>query len=149
MVSEGRVHERSAQPFAAANAGHASGHDLGARRRRGRSLDVSHKTVSEQMSEEQWWVHALGAAPMRDFTSRVFTRKPAMVKKEPVNGHRMWTEYDPTRFSEEEYDLVPGMWDHEHCAICFAKIQEGDTYWQNSRRQILCPSCHEKFEKRG
>ena len=105
--------------------------------------------MSETMSEEQWWVHALGTAPVRDFTLRVFSVKPAMVKKEPVNGHRMWTEYDSAKYSEADYDLVPGMWDHEHCAICFGKIQEGDTYFQNSQKHILCPSCYKKFQERG
>lgn len=105
--------------------------------------------MNEGISEDQWWVHALGTSPAPDFTPRVFSVKPAMVKKEPVNGHRMWTEYDPEKFSEVEYDVVPGMWDHEHCAICYAKIQEGDAYWQNSQRQILCPDCHAKFLQRG
>jgi hypothetical protein len=99
--------------------------------------------------DEQVWRDALGNAPARDFASRVFVSKPAMVKKEPVNGHRMWTEYDPAKFSEEEYEMVPGMWDHEHCRVCWQKIQEGDTYWQNSQRQILCPSCYETFQKNG
>jgi hypothetical protein len=105
--------------------------------------------MSEAMSDEQWWVHALGRAPARDFTSHVFIPKAAMVSKQPVNGHRMWTEYDATKFTEEEYEIVPGMWDHEHCAICFADIREGDTYFQNSQRRILCPDCRAKFEKRG
>lgn len=72
-----------------------------------------------------------------------------MVKKESVNGHRMWTEYDPDTFSEAEYEIVPGMWDHEHCAICWKRVQEGDPFWQNSEKHILCPSCHARFQKRG
>ena len=106
------------------------------------------KTADDQDRNEKIWRDALGSSPARDFTSRVFACKPAMVKKTLVNGHRMWTEYDPSKFSAEEYEIVPGMWDHEHCAICSAKIREGDSYWQNSEWHILCPRCHDTFEKR-
>ena len=72
-----------------------------------------------------------------------------MVKKVTVNGHRMWTQYDPAKFSKAEYDIFEGMWDHEHCAVCWQKIQTGDPYWQNSQNFILCPVCHEKFQTRS
>jgi hypothetical protein len=103
----------------------------------------------EEEFDDKHWQDALGSAPVLDFTSRVFTCKAAMVKKEPVNGHRIWTEYDPATFSEEEYEIIPGMWDHEHCAVCWARIQESDQYWENSERQILCPKCHAALQKRG
>ena len=99
--------------------------------------------------DDKHWSDALGSSPARDFTSRLFTCKPAMVKKELVNGHREWTEYDPARFTPEEYEIVPGMWDHEHCAVCWQKIEEGDTYWENSHKDILCPACHAAFQNRG
>ena len=105
--------------------------------------------MSGDEHDQKVWRDALGDSPARDFTTRVFRPKPAMVKKELMNGHRMWTEYDPAKFSEEEYKLVPGMWDHEHCAICWATIQDGDTYWENSQKRILCSNCHAKFEAKG
>ena len=104
---------------------------------------------TEEESDEKQWRDALGNSPARDFTLQIFSCKPAMVKKEPVNGHRMWTQYDSSKFSEKEYEIVPGMWDHEHCSICWMKISEGDPFWQNSAKHILCPSCHAKFEKRA
>jgi hypothetical protein len=97
----------------------------------------------------QEWRDALGDTPARDFRRRIFSCSPAMVKKQPVNGHRMWTEYDPATFSDAEYDIVPGMWDHEHCSVCGEKIQEGDTFWQNSQKLILCLTCYAKFQKRA
>ena len=72
-----------------------------------------------------------------------------MVKKDPVNGHRMWTPFDAATFSKEEYDVVEGMWDHEHCAVCGERIESGNLYWLNSQNFILCPACHEVFQKRG
>jgi hypothetical protein len=102
----------------------------------------------EEEYEEQNWRDALGTAPKRDFTQRVFACTPAMVKKELVKGARMWSQYDPAKFTKEEYDIVEGMWDHEHCAVCWHRILTGDTYWQNSQNFILCPGCHEKFQKR-
>jgi hypothetical protein len=90
----------------------------------------------------------LETAPARDFTSQIFSSAPAMVKKEPVNGLRIWTKYDPATFSDSEYEIVPGMWDHEHCSICWKKIQEGAPYWQNSQKHILCNACHDTFQRR-
>jgi|GEM_PF-3913907 len=90
---------------------------------------MSARTPEEEV-EEKNWRDALGTAPERDFTRRSFVCAPAMVKKELVNGHRTWSPYDPSKFSKEEYDLVEGMWDHEHCAVCWQKIQAGDPYWQ-------------------
>jgi hypothetical protein len=103
----------------------------------------------EEEHEEGNWRDALGDAPKHDFVKRVFACSPAMVKKEPVNGHRMWSKYDPARFSIEEYEVVEGMWDHEHCSVCWQKIQTGNPYWLNSQNFILCPGCCEKFQERG
>jgi len=84
----------------------------------------------------------------KDFEQRTFSTRPALVAKEPVNGHRMWREYDGGPYDELKFDLVKGMWDHEHCCICFFKIKDGFTYWQNARRiNLLCDACHEAFLK--
>jgi hypothetical protein len=103
----------------------------------------------EQQAEDQIWLNALGSDPKRDFMERVFKPVAAMVKKEPVHGHRMWMPFDEATFSTEKYDLIEGMWDHEHCAICWERIEEGNAYWMNSQNFILCPTCHGKFQSRG
>ncbi len=96
---------------------------------------------------DQYWRDALGESPARDFKHQIFACRSAMVKKKPVNGHRMWTEFDPTTFSDAEYDIVPGMWDHEHCCVCWDSIKQNDSYFENSQKRILCPNCYEAFTK--
>jgi hypothetical protein len=82
----------------------------------------------------------------RNFTQRLFLSQPALVAKQPVNGHRAWREYKGEPYDKSEFDLVEGMWDHEHCAICFFTISDGFTYWENNRRiKLLCDACHEAF----
>ncbi len=100
-------------------------------------------------SEDKLWTDALGSSPARDFERMVFSREPAIVKRERENGLRMWTKYDPTTFTEKEYEIVPGMWDHEHCSVCWHKVSEGEPFWQNSQKHILCVSCYAAFEKRS
>lgn len=72
-----------------------------------------------------------------------------MVKKETVNGCRVWREYDPDEYTKEQYELVPDLWDHEHCAICSKRIVRGEPYFENSQRHILCPDCHSDFLRRS
>ena len=84
----------------------------------------------------------------RQFVQRTFSAQPALVAKEAVNGHRMWKEYDGKPYDSSRYDLVEGMWDHEHCSICFFKITDGFTYWENTKRiKLLCDACYETFSK--
>lgn len=51
-------------------------------------------------------------------------------------------EYDPS-----EYELVVDAWDHEHCWICHAKIEVGDSYWASVEPEgyELCHGCHERY----
>lgn len=101
------------------------------------------------MISEQEWIDALGGEAKGDFVLQTFRKSPAMVAREPVNGHRMWTKYDPAVFDERVYELVPDMWDHEHCVICWDKILDGDGFWENGDGRILCEECHGEFLKRG
>ena len=96
---------------------------------------------------DEYYVTSLGEELTLDFHPHLFHAAPAMVKKDPVNGMRMCTKYDPEKYSPEEYDIIEGMWDHEHCAVCYAKFVDGDTYMVNSRDQILCEDCLEKVKK--
>ena len=82
----------------------------------------------------------------RAFVQRTFTAHAALVAKKPVNGNRMWTDYHGQAYDESECDLVEGMWDHDHCQICWFRITDGFTYWENSKRiNLLCDVCHEAF----
>ena len=87
----------------------------------------------------------LGERPRLDFALKTFAVAPAMVKKKPVTGHRLWSKLDPERFNEEEHEIVEGKWDHEHCAVCWERIVAEAEYWENSEKHILCPKCHSEF----
>jgi hypothetical protein len=87
---------------------------------------------------------ALLAIMDRRFEQRTFSLRPALVTKEPVNGQRMWKEYHGERYDNSKFDLVEGMWGHEHCSVCWFSITDGYTYWENHKRiKLLCDACHQ------
>jgi hypothetical protein len=70
--------------------------------------------------------------------------RSALVAKEQVNGYRMSKDYHGEPYDETKFDLVEGMWDHEHCSVCWFRITDGYTYWENTKRiKLLCDACHE------
>ena len=82
------------------------------------------------------------------FEQCTFFSHGALVSKEPVNGWRMWKEYDGEPYDQTKFDLVEEMWDHEHCSVCYFTIRDDFTYWQNAGRiQLLCDACYETFSK--
>jgi hypothetical protein len=84
----------------------------------------------------------------KTFRQTAFCPSAALVSRELVNGHRMWRPYDGSEYDDKEYELVEGMWDHEHCSICRFRIVAGNTYWFNQRRmRLLCDECHDHFDK--
>jgi len=63
--------------------------------------------------------------------------------------HGWWMRsLDPGEAVPEEAELLEAGWDHEHCAMCWAKIgtQEGAQQqgWV-SEPHWLCPACHERY----
>jgi hypothetical protein len=84
----------------------------------------------------------------REFEQRSFSPRPALVAKEPVEGHRMSKDYHGEPYDVSKFDLVEGMWDHEHCSVCWFTINAGHTYWENvKRKNLLCDACYEAFLK--
>ena len=84
----------------------------------------------------------------RNFVQRTFSTRLALVAKTPVNGHRMWKDYHGEPFDTDEFELVEGMWDHEHCSVCWFTIKDGHTYWENEGRvKLLCDFCYEAFKR--
>jgi hypothetical protein len=82
----------------------------------------------------------------KNFAVETFHAYPALVSKEPVNGHRMWSPYYGGDYDKEKFDMVDGMWDHEHCSICESKIRDDNSYWSNGKRvRLLCDECHDYF----
>ncbi len=85
-----------------------------------------------------------------NFTQRTFHPKAALIAKELVNGSRLCKEYKGGDFDQNEFEKKDAFWDHEHCAICWFKILDGHTYWQNQGAvTILCDACHEHLRGAG
>ena len=54
--------------------------------------------------------------------------------------------YDPDKFR-----LIETGWDHDHCYICWQRIEPGDAYWANARPGIcpdLCEYCYQELQRR-
>ncbi|MGA2177012.1 MAG: hypothetical protein ABSH38_18715 [Verrucomicrobiota bacterium] len=98
--------------------------------------------------DDEYYRKAFAQIRDRHFEQRTFSSRPALVAKEPLNGHRMWKDYHGEQYDKSEFDLVEGMWDHEHCSVCWFTIKDGYTYWENDRRiKLLCDACHEAFTR--
>jgi hypothetical protein len=78
----------------------------------------------------------------RDFKRATFKPIPALVSR----GNRgSWTRYYGQAFDDTEWELVPDMWDHEHCELCFAHIEPGMTYWNSRNDTFLCDRCYDHY----
>jgi len=77
------------------------------------------------------------------FIKVTFRPFPALWSREK----HVWSPYYVGKYDKEKYDLVEGMWDHEHCESCTFEIKDGDTYWKSKTDyyQILCEQCHNAF----
>jgi hypothetical protein len=91
------------------------------------------------------------------FTRRVFASYPSLRAREPMDPDALpppsrdegeWYRsmpYTGEPFDPEEYELVEGGWDHEHCDVCWAKIVDGMSYWPNANPPPyvdLCEACY-------
>lgn len=47
-----------------------------------------------------------------------------------------------------EQGALIGAWDHEHCAICWAKIEPGDSGWLSRSGTWVCEDCYKSFVSR-
>jgi len=82
----------------------------------------------------------------KHFTKETDHAYPALVSKVPVNGHRLWKPYDGGDYDKEQFDIVHGVRDQEHCSICDFKIRDEHTCWTNENRAcLLCDECHDVF----
>ena len=85
-------------------------------------------------------------AHVSDADWKTFHPYPCLVMIEPVNdeGGCLWKPYRGEAYDPAVYELVDGGWDHEHCAVCWARVEAGDRYWadEGGAHVDLCPTCH-------
>jgi len=85
----------------------------------------------------------------RTFVQKTFAPAAALVAKKPVDGYRLEREYTGGEFDADEFELVQGRWDHDHCLVCYFRIEPGHTYWENGDGLIVCDVCHEHVQGRS
>jgi hypothetical protein len=48
----------------------------------------------------------------------------------------------------DQFELLEGGWDHEHCNVCWLRIEPGDWYWPNKDESVdevdLCEECYRR-----
>ncbi|WP_422929090.1 hypothetical protein [Singulisphaera sp. PoT] len=83
-------------------------------------------------------------------------RKSRFVRKifHPYDSLLYWAGSDEewessTPYRGQPYDpncgeIIEGGWDHEHCDVCWARIEEGDSYWSDeiTSNIELCEACY-------
>jgi hypothetical protein len=83
------------------------------------------------------------------FVRRVFASYPCLRSIEPMDDEEGWhvsKPYHGEPYDPEKFELLEGGWDHEHCDVCWAHIEEGDSYWPNEDEDgghvDLCEKCY-------
>ena len=78
-----------------------------------------------------------------NFTQSVFAPKPALVPRQKRSDGLLESEFNGQPFDPNEFELVPGRWDHQHCKSCLFRIVDGYSHWQNQTGTLLCDECHD------
>jgi hypothetical protein len=92
------------------------------------------------------------------FAHRVFSSYPSLRAKAPMRTDDLppdsrdggeWhisRPYQGAPFDPDEYEVREGSWDHEHCDVCWARIEDGMSYWPNVDPEAgqvdLCEACY-------
>lgn len=92
--------------------------------------------------EDEYYQSGLANIGAKDFVNKAFEARPSLVRRHPRDGWYEEREYKGGDYDADEFKLLPGGWDHEHCGVCGWRIEPGDSYWENSEQFILCDRCH-------
>ena len=101
--------------------------------------------------DEDWTALDADFVEIRDlqFEHKTFRSKPSLRRRVAHEGWIQETEYNGQPYNAAEFELIPNQWDHQHCTLCFAIINDGLTYWTNKNEvTILCDRCFEHYADR-
>jgi hypothetical protein len=80
-----------------------------------------------------------------DWEKRRWLSRDALVRR----SNRMLRLYTGQSYDSEQFDLVKGGWDEDHCAICTWKLCESDSAAHGegytNGQDWLCTECYERF----
>lgn len=82
----------------------------------------------------------------QSWTRQRWQPTPALVHKK---GGRT-SQYVGQKFDPDKIDLVEDGWTHDHCAVCWHALFDGEkeednTGWTDGNRNWLCSECHDKL----
>jgi hypothetical protein len=86
------------------------------------------------------------------FVHKVFSLQASLEAIEPDPSG--WIEviaYDGKDYDREKYRLIEAGWDHDHCYVCWQRIEPGDVDWANETPGVcpdLCESCYDELQRR-
>lgn len=88
----------------------------------------------------------------KQFVRKTFVSYPSLRSIESAawdeeHEYHFSVPYIGQEFDPENLELLEGGWDHEHCHVCNARIEAGDTYWQcyEPHPLELCPDCYQRL----
>jgi hypothetical protein len=111
--------------------------------------------MDEQSQDERLAEHQrqqLDQCRGRRFVRTSFASYPSLRSLEPgawddQREYHLSTPYTGQEYDPEEYEVVEEGWDHEHCHVCWVRIEPGDGYWQSAEEHPLelCLACYERL----
>jgi len=84
------------------------------------------------------------------FVRKTFHPYPCITSIELEEGAaRVWSPYRGQPYDPSLFGLVEAGWDHEHCDVCNARVEDGDVYWTNDgpNHVDLCTVCYPLVER--
>lgn len=91
-------------------------------------------------------------AGKQQYDLRTFLAGPMLVGSIPnEEGWVPAIPYDGGQYDSSIFHVEATGWDHEHCWVCWARIEDGDSWWVAVPNDEvgLCKECHNRiFENR-
>jgi hypothetical protein len=96
------------------------------------------------------WQRAHVEEAVADCLGRAWTRQPWFPRDALVHRNGSATSlYIGQKYDPAKIDLVPGGWNHDHCAICFWDLFQTDDaehgVGYTDGHDWLCAECYERF----
>jgi len=98
-----------------------------------RKIDGREFKVSDLVEELNW-------ARNLEWTKINWKKRDALVDKKSGTVRL----YVGQKYNPEYFDFVNKGWTHDHCDICFSKVESNDIAYE-SDAQILCSYCYFEF----
>ncbi len=97
---------------------------------------------------EKWLQSNYDDLSDHNFAQVIFKSIDALELIERPNNNRVCKAYHGGRYDKSKYKLVTGLWDHEHCSICYSTIMTGNSYWISAnKKEFLCDECYDFYIK--